>query len=426
MTQPDRRQFLGAALGSMLGATVPSVPSLIPVLIPGTAWWRRGSPVAGDSERILLVLQLDGGNDGLSTVTPWDDDLYYRGRGAIGIPKRDLIRLDDLNGFHPALRRLATRYEAGQMCIQQAVGYPQPNLSHFRSMDIWETASTAGTLPSTGWVGGLADQLGPGTGGGDAMAMLAVGRDSMPLALRAREHVACVVPDLGSYRIQDAPRDAPGEERAARARAIAALNARSMQRQESAVTDAYSAATRSIEQLGLTQSYEPTAAFPDTQLGASLRLVARAIGAGLPTRFYYVTHQGFDTHTDQIRMQGRLLSRLDEALDAFLADLESQGRLDDVLVLCVSEFGRRIEECGIGDTAGSDHGAANSLMAFGGKVNAGLHGGQPELGALDENGNLVMKADFRQVYADVIEHWMGGDSRAILGDGFPPLKVVST
>ena len=309
------------------------------------------------------------------------------------------------------------------MCIQQAIGYPQPNLSHFRSTDIWETASTAGALPSTGWIGGLQDQLGAGED--DAMAMLAVGRDSMPLALRAREHVACVVPNLASYRIQNAPPDAPGEERTARARAIAALNARGMAAQEERVTDAYSAATRSIEQLAFARSYEPTAPFPDSNLGAALRLVARGIGAGLPTRFYYVTHGGFDTHTDQVRTQNRLLARLDEALDALLADLEHQGRLDDVIVLCTSEFGRRVEECGLGDTAGSDHGAANSLMVFGSKVHAGLHGGQPDLENLDEIGNLVMRADFRQVFADVIQNWMGGDSRAILGDGFPPLKVIS-
>lgn len=418
MTHLDRRQFLGSA-ASLLG-----VAGLCPVLLPGAALGRRGAGGAEEAERILVILQLDGGNDGLSTVTPWDDDAYYRGRGAIGIPKRQLIRLDDLNGFHPSLSRLAARFERGQMCIQQAVGYPSPNLSHFRSTDIWETASTAGALPSTGWIGGLQDQL--GGGGDDPMAMLAVGRDSMPLALRARQHVACVVPDLGSYRIQDAPADAPDEERTARARAIAALNARGARGRAARVTEAYSAATRSIEQLGLVRTYSPSARFPDSKLGAALQLVARGIGAGLPTRFYYVTHGGFDTHTDQVGMQGRLLAQLDEALDALLADLEHQRRLDDVLVLCTSEFGRRVEECGLGDTAGSDHGAANSLMLFGGKVAAGLHGGQPDLENLDETGNLVMKADFRQVYADIIQNWMDGDSRAILGDGFPPLKVIAS
>ena len=166
--------------------------------------------------------------------------------------------------------------------------------------------------------------------------------------------------------------------------------------------------------------------------------MARAIGAGLTTRFFYVTHPGFDTHTDQVGMQAELLDRMDSAVDAFLEELKNMGRADDVVVMCITDFGRRVEECGIGETAGSDHGAANSMMLFGHPVNAGLHGGQPDLENLDEIGNLVMRADFRQVYADIIQNWLGADPGAdtgadtgavlgtVLGADFQPVKVIAT
>ncbi len=422
MAKLTRRQFLRSTLGTAAALT----PTLLTTARAAPSWLMDAAQDAEASQRVLVVIQLAGGNDGLSTVTPWEDDLYYRGRATIGIPKHKLIRLDDHNGFHPNLSRLATRFEHGQVGIHQAVGYPDPNLSHFRSQDIWDSASTAGTLPATGWMGELNDQLGTR----DAMAMIAVGRDSMPLALRAEQGVACVVPNLASYRIQNAPKGSSSAEADARARAIAALNGGAPMSgtgdERQRVTKAYTAATTSIAELGHVQGFETRNSFPDHKLGADLRLIARALGAGLPTRFFYVTHDGFDTHTDQVGMQGRLLGRLDGAVDAFLREMGAQGRLDEVLVMCVSEFGRRVEECGVGDTAGSDHGAANSMMFFGGKVNPGLHGPQPDLEHLDEDGNLAMRVDFRQAYTTVIRDWMGGDPEAILGPDFPALKVLAS
>jgi len=441
MTHLDRRRFLQGALGAAAFG-----PAAFGALSRSAL--ARAADDAPASDRVLVILQLAGGNDGLSTFTPWDDDLYYRGRGVIGLPKKTLLRLDDLNGFHPALPRLAARYERGQMGIHQAVGYPDPNLSHFRSQDVWDTASTAGTLPSTGWAGRLYDGLADARG--NAVGMLAVGRDSLPLGLRADRSTACVVPNLASYRIRNAPESSGAPEQDARARAIAALNAPHAGGMGGGasgadagdgtaatgggmaddvvrpVTDAFTAATTSIAQLESVLDYTPRAEFPDHKLGHDFRLVARALGAGLPTRVVYVTLDGFDTHTEQLRMQDMLLGRVDGAVDAFLEEMETLGRLDDVLVLCISEFGRRVEECGVGETAGSDHGAANALFALGGKVNPGLHGGQPDLAALDEVGNLVMRTDFRQVYASVVRDWMGGDPDAILGPGFEPVELLAS
>lgn len=400
----DRRQFLGSSLGAFGLATAPS-------------WMLRGAASAAPSDRILVVLQLAGGNDGLSTVTPKEDDRYYRARPTLAIPKRKLLPLDDLNGFHPSLNKLARHYAEGRVGIHQGVGYPNPNLSHFISQDIWDTASVTAPLPSTGWVGRLRDRA-PGAVE-DPIPMVAVGRDRMPRALRAEDAVACVVPSLDDYRILSAPEDGGDDERARRLRAIARL-----QGGDESLSDAWRAADASIAELRKVAPFRTKTPFPGSDLGRDLALTARMIGAGLATRLFYLTQGGYDTHTDQKPTQRKLLTQLDLALDAFLRELRAQGNLDRVLVLAITDFGRRVEESGVGDTVGTDHGAGNSIMAFGGRVNAGMHGGQPDLENLDENGNLVMHTDFRRLYADIVTRWMGGDAKEVLGLDFEPVPVV--
>ena len=404
MLSLDRRQFLGGSLCALGATLLPPKPNRI-----------------GSAGKTLVVINLAGGNDGLASITPREDDRYYRARPTIGIPKRKLLPLDDLNGFHPALKKLAQRFERGQVCIHQGVGSPSSSLSHFRNRDIWASASTAANLPGTGWMG-RAHELIPGAPG--PTPMIAAGATRLPLALRDEQSSACVVGALESYRIQSRiTEDKLGVDRA-RMRALTALQVTSADGPLKELHAAWTAAERSIDELQEARSFALQGRFGAGHLDRALEQAAHVIGAGLNTRCIHVTQSGYDTHIEQVKSHGRQLTQLDRALDSFLSELERQGNLDRTLVLVISEFGRRVEESGIGDTAGTDHGAGNCVMALGGNIHAGLHGAQPDLSNLDVNGNLEHQTDFRSLYADVLENWLGVDSVAVLGEQFKAVNVV--
>ncbi len=373
------------------------------------------------SDKILVVLQLAGGNDGLATVTPKEDDAYFRGRPTIAVPKRKLAPLDDLNGFHPALGRIARRYEHGEVCIRQGVGHPNSNLSHFRSRDIWDSASTDANLPPTGWLGRAHEVAQTQTA---AVPLLAAGTDVLPLALREKTSCACKVDSLETYRIRSRGGEAKRGVDHARMRAMAALQVPATDGPLAELNGAWNAAKTSIKELRTTESFTVGRRFGGGQLGRDLELVAKVIGTGLNTRTFYVSQGGYDTHAGQVGGHRKQLASLDRALDDFLNEMKRQGKLEQTLVLAISEFGRRVEESGVGSTAGSDHGAGNCMLAFGGSVHAGIHGGQPDLNNLDENGNLLYRDDFRGIYADVLDNWLGVDSAAVLGKRFDPVPVV--
>lgn len=399
----NRRQFLGGSLCAL-----------------GVSWMPNGLRLSPNSDKIIVVLQLAGGNDGLATVTPKEDDIYYRSRPTISVRKQKLLPLDDLNGFHPALIRTARRFERGQVCIRQGIGYPDANLSHFRNRDVWDSGSTAANLPPTGWIG-RANELHADQSG---LALIASGTGLLPLALRDSQSSACVVNTLETYRI----RSRNGEARLgidhARLRAMASMQIDSGTGPLNELHQAWLAAQGSIKELRRADRYPLKRHFGAGELGVDLEAVASIIGTELGTRCFYVTQNGYDTHAGQPQSHRKHLDQLDKAVDQFLNEMERQGNLDRVLVLVISEFGRRVEESGIGDTAGTDHGAGNCLLAFGGQVHAGLHGGQPDLANLDENGNLRYHSDFRGVYANVLDDWLRVDSAQVLGETFDKVEIV--
>jgi len=392
-------------------------------LLPAPAWLAGSAYSARERDRVLVLVQLRGGNDGLNTVVPRDDDRYYRARPDLAIPRDQLLALDALNGLHPSLTRMARRFAGGQLRILQGVGYPGPNLSHFRSQDIWDAASVAQPLPDRGWMGEFCDhEL---AADASPLAMLALGRDVMPRAMRAGRSLACAVPSLERYRIRTVPQGADEAEAQARWRAIEALNAPTGDPRLAHLAGAVRAARDSIDELAQTAQVSSMAAYPDTKLGSDLALAARVIVAGLPARFIYLTQDGYDTHAHQTLTLQRLLGDLDAGLDAFLKDLTAHGALDRVLLMTISDFGRRVAQSGLGASVGSDHGAASVQFLAGGHVLPGLIGDQPDLEHLDADGNLVHCVDFRQVYAGVIEDWLGGNARAALGAHFEKVAVVS-
>ena len=369
--------------------------------------WLRSTEDDASGERVLVIVQLDGGNDGLNTLVPWRDDRYRSLRPALAIGAGELLRVDEWNAFHPALARLARRFESGGVACVQSVGYPRPNLSHFQSKDIWDTAVSQDPLPADGWLGRVASR--------SPVERLAIGSECLPRGFRSTVHPACAIYSLDECRIRTAPASAAETEVRARERLLVHLHAAAGDGPEAIVRSGYESARAAVRELARVQAFAPSTRFPATSLGRDLEAVARILGAGVQTRVFHVVQSGYDTHTDQARDHAELLATLDAALDAFLAEMEQQGRLDRTLVMTVSEFGRRARENGIGATAGTDHGAAGLQFLCGGRVRGGVHGGQPDLDALDPDGNMIQRIDFRQVYATVLSRWLGTDAVAVLG-----------
>jgi uncharacterized protein (DUF1501 family) len=399
----DRRRFLKHGLfGLSLAATAPHFLSLTTRAFAGQA------PGTG---RILVVLQLSGGNDGLSTVVPFADGALYRARRTAAVSEKEVLRLDATTGLHPALKGLHALYDEGRFAIVQGVSYPNPNRSHFKSMDIWHTADLRGRSVQTGWIGRAVDACCP-----DAKAtelVVNVG-SSVPYALEARIHKPVSFDAPEEYRWAGNPKDRDRFER---------LNDAVDGESEIAWLHrvAVDARASSEKVLAAARAYRTRVDYPRDELGRDLRAVAALIDAGLPTRVYYVSFGGFDTHNAQRNRHDDLMRRLDAALGAFLGDLRAKGHSDRVLVLSFSEFGRRVAENASG---GTDHGVAGPMFLFGGRVKGGLHGKAPALDDLDD-GDLRMQVDFRSVYAAVLDDWMGMDSRAVLGKRYPRLDLVA-
>ena len=378
---------------------------------------RAAAPPASKGDRVLVVLQLSGGNDGLNTVVPHADDTYYDQRFTIAVPKPQVRRIDDHIGFHPALEGYSDLLEAGRLAVVQGIGYPNPNRSHFSSMDIWHTARATPGPRDDGWLGAAADRLparddhsvvGLHLGGGERPRALHGRVAPIPSVRSLRDFQL----DLGDRWLETFARD--------QAEAAATGGGNDLLDYIRATSRAAIVSSRQVRQV-LGDGPGPVR-YPPSDTADHLRTVARLIDAGLGTRVYYLSVGGFDTHANQRDAHAGLLRRVAEASRAFLADLAARGQLDRVLLMTFSEFGRRIRENG---TKGTDHGTAAPLFLAGGKVAAGPHGEHPSLTDTDQ-GDLKFHTDFRRVYATVLDRWLSVDSEAILGAAHKPLPVLST
>jgi uncharacterized protein (DUF1501 family) len=392
----SRRDFLKA---SALLSLAPTVPSFLTQAA-------RAAPPRRDG-RVLVVIQLDGGNDGINTVVPYADEGYAKYRKDLRLPTDQLIKINDRVGLHPELRGAGKLLEAGRLAIIQGVGYPNPNRSHFESMAIWQTARLKPEKEGSGWLGSALDG---GTAPADGSpASVLVGLGSPPRALRGERCLSAALAQLDDLVLAGGtdPRRSilapePGGD-------VRAFVYRSM-------LDAYATADRLKEAARVRDS---GAAYPGSGLSDHLRLAARLLKAGFGTRVFYTTQSGYDTHYSQLPQHANLLGELGGALRAFLDDLKS-ARLDErVVVLVFSEFGRRVQENG---SAGTDHGTAGPVLLAGPCVKAGLVGPTPSLLDL-QDGDLKMGVDFRQVYATVLEDWLGLPAKTALGGDFPRLPL---
>lgn len=409
----SRRKFLAGISAAASAGLVSFAPKAPGFLLESGAFGAAQAP----GERILVVVQLSGGNDGLNTVVPYEDEIYKKKRPSLALDANRVIKLENGLGLHPSMTAAEALLEKRWLSIVQGVGYPNPNRSHFESMDIWNTASNPAPDRTAGWLGRAFDvQQKAGHIGVDPPGMH-LGAEVQPLALAARETPSPSIRSLDQFKLEtggDAARPGAIAAAAAAPRPAASDLLKFVQTRTTAALEV----SRRIAGSG--QNYKSSVSYPTTPLAGKLKQVAQLIDAGLGTRVYYVSLDGFDTHSDQANAHAGLLSQLAGALSAFAEDLQAHGHLDRVLTLTFSEFGRRVEE---NASRGTDHGAAAPLFLVGSRVQPGLIGKQPKLDDLAD-GDVKFHTDFRAVYAALLTQWLGWSAEPILGEGFAPAGVL--
>ena len=434
-----RRQFLRTSLlGGALASTVPLFLEKTFLCLDTMAAATPGQIITGKDSTILVVLQLAGGNDGLNTVVPYANDAYYKARPTIFIPPKDILKVNDVAGLHPRLTGLCDLYGQGNLGIVQGVGYPNPNRSHFRSTEIWQTASDENQTKSQGWLGSYFDSCCQGADP-SSVGIAVSGQTPQAFASPNPKGVAFSNPEQFRYMSEAAsnPRDADqfmrrmnspdaeapsmsGPDDGGSIDMISGKADKDGSTMDFLQRTALGAELSSDKILQITRKTKSSVNYPSSQLGNSLNLVSRLIAGGMPTRVYYVSQGGFDTHANQLPSHDRLMTDLNGALSSFVADLKAQGNFSRILMISFSEFGRRVVENASG---GTDHGAAAPLFVLGGGVKPGLYGTYPSLTDLCD-GDLKFNTDFRSVYATALEKWLGAPSEQVLGRKYPLLPFI--
>ena len=391
-----RRRFIQASLGS---SALISLSGGVPSFLLSAS---RQTQVKAD-ERILVVVQLSGGNDGLNTLVPFGDDDYYKNRFTLAIDKNAVLKIDDYAGLHPSMSACSEMLQNEHMSIVQGVGYPNPNRSHFESMDLWHTAHGKSSGFQTGWLGRCVESAFAKV----SMPAIHLGHQEQPLALATRSIPVPSIRSLDRFKLDAAsdPQLAEKIKSMNQTRRLADNPLLGFLHQSNGVALAAS------ERLGSINDGQGTQGFPNTGLGQKLRGVAQLIDADLPTRIYYVTLDGFDTHANQAEAHAGLLGEFSSAVGAFFKEMKSQGNDKRVVLMSFSEFGRRVRE---NASRGTDHGTAGPMFVFGDQVKPGIIGDRPSLQNL-KSGDLQHTVDYRSVYAGILEQWLNVDSSQVLG-----------
>jgi uncharacterized protein (DUF1501 family) len=362
----------------------------------------EGPQMVPPGNKVLVILQLGGGNDGLNTVIPLGNDIYYRSRPHLGIGKDKVLSLTDSVGLHPALIGFKDLYDDGSLGILNGVGYPNPDRSHFRSMDIWQTASPSSDYLNTGWVGRYLDAQCLGC---DKPTQALEIDDVLSLALKGDQIKGIALKD---------PRRLYNTSHEKYFKDLLTGHTTSIHQQPvdylyKIMAETVSAADYIFEQSKLRPS---SAQYPKTELGKSLQTIASLIFSEINTKVYYVSLGSFDTHVNQQAQQQRLFTEMNDAVKTFVSDLKTNHRFQDVLLMTFSEFGRRVAQNASG---GTDHGTANNLFLIGGGIKQkGLINPLSDLSDLEE-GDLKFQVDFKNVYATILKNWLEADDVKILG-----------
>jgi uncharacterized protein (DUF1501 family) len=396
----NRRRFL--QVGSLASASM-LMPKFLKAL--------EKDQMVPPGNKVLVVIQLSGGNDGLNTVIPYRNDIYYSSRPTLGIQRDKALSLTDETGLHPALTGFKSLYDEGSMGILQNVGYPNPDRSHFRSMDIWQTGSASTEGWSDGWIGRYLDAQCKGC---DKPVQALEIDDSLSLALKGEMEKGLAFKDPNK---------------------LTTNNDRfynDLMKQTGGTGDTHHNVDYLYKTMGSTLSsasylkqqfktHNTKQVYPNSELGRNMKTISRLIQSDISTKVYYVSHGNFDTHVNQLGAQNNLFKQLDEAVTAFTKDLQTNNRFQDVVVMTFSEFGRRVEQ---NASNGTDHGTANNMFIIGGGLKEkGLLNDNPDLTQL-KDGDLQYKVDFKSVYATMLNKWLGADDKTILKHDYPLLNFV--
>jgi uncharacterized protein (DUF1501 family) len=358
----------------------------------------------------LVIIQLSGGNDGLNTLIPYRDDNYYKSRPTIGLKKESIINLDNELGFHPSLLPLKKLYDKGYVSIINNVGYPNPNRSHFRATDIWQTASRSNQYLQSGWVGRYLDNFNQKPYGAIEI------NESLSLALKGENlnGMAIKNPNILYKTTQD-----PYLKNIAKHYEASHLSEHNLGYLYKTMIDTESSAKYIYE---TSKTVSTTIDYPKYGFSNQLKTTAKFINSGLKTKIFYADLNGFDTHVNQINTHKRLLKIYADSMDAFVKDLQSQNTFNDTLILTFSEFGRRVKQ---NRGNGTDHGSANTLFIIGGNLKTpGIYNKMGSLENLDENGDIKFEIDFRTIYATVLKKWLNVNDYVVLNQSFNQLDFI--
>ena len=401
-----RREFIST---SAKGAGLLAFSQFVPAFLRDSV--AKQAPLPEKDRRILVLVQLAGGNDGLNTLVPYEDSNYYRLRPSLGIRKEDALPLTDELGLHQSCQGMKELFDEGLLSIVQNVGYPNPNRSHFRSMEIWETAAESDEYKSSGWVGRFLDNNCSGMpeiGEPEAMSF----GNEIPITVQGDEAHNLFAMNNRLGRAGRRPDYGLLDKMVGESRSKDNSSYLKHTMMDTLITE------RRIQELFA--KFKPSVTYPNQPLGTSLSNVASLISAGLPTRVYFVSLGGFDTHQGQANRHQILLNNLSSSLLAFQKDLQSKGLEDQVLTMTFSEFGRRASE---NQSGGTDHGTSAPLFVMGNHLGDSIVGQAPDLN-LGKNKDLTFSTDFRRVYATVLDQWLDCDSQTVLGQKFEPLPFV--
>ena len=396
-----RRQFI--QVGSLATASF-----LVPKFLKA---FESGAMVP-TGNKVVVILQLSGGNDGLNTVIPVRNDIYYRSRPRLGITKEKALSLTDEVGLHPALTSFKQAYDDGSLGILNNVGYPNPDRSHFRSMDIWQTGSQSNEYLNSGWIGRYLDAQ---CNGCDKPTQALEIDDMLSLALKGDNIKGIALKD--PKRLYGISNEKYFKE-ISRQHITDNHDEQPVDYLYKTMAETLSSADYIFQQSRLHHSKTE---YPTTELGNSFKTIASLILSDINTKVYYVSLGSFDTHIIQENQQQRLFKEMNDAVASFVKDLKANNRFNDVLLFSFSEFGRRVAQNASG---GTDHGTANNMFFLsGGLKEKGVLNALPDLDDLDE-GDLKYKIDFKNVYATVLKNWLGADAEKILGSKFTPLSFI--
>src|SRR6266852_1150611 len=374
---------------------------------------------ASKKNQILVVLQLSGGNDGINTLIPFADPNYARLRPTLGVATSDVLRLTDSVGLNPNLGKLKALYDQGKMAVVQGVGYPNPNRSHFRSMDIWHSARPD-TFERSGWLGRYVSAC--QCAQDNSMPAISVG-DQLNTLFWTDTTLVPAVASIGAFSFLTDTKYKNDRNWQMQTLQNIYSQAGNWSQYEGLIRRGTVGALAGSDELPtVAATYQTPVKYPaNNGLANQFKMVAQVIAGNLGTRLFSVSMGGFDTHANQRGNQDKLLGQLGDAIDAFMQDLANMKRQDDVTIMTFSEFGRRVKQNG---SNGTDHGTAEPMFIIGNAVQGGMYGTYPSLSDLDNNGDLKFNADFRSVYAGILRDVVGADPTPILAGSYDPLNVI--